>query len=151
MDVAGGGEAGVLGRLHGHRRALAERAVEHDALAGGAGELVQHPSGADVLGQLRIRRVQRAGDDSMLRALRPLAQIDQRGTGLAHQRPGLGWRHRPALAGDLVLGQADAHVGGHGHVHHLGVGQVELPHQLDVLIDRSHLQARVVALLLADG
>ncbi len=40
VDVTGGGKPGVLRRLHRHRRAFAERAVEHDALAGGARELV---------------------------------------------------------------------------------------------------------------
>jgi hypothetical protein len=46
--------------------------------------------------------------------------------------------------------QADAHVGGHRDVHHLRVGQVQLAHQVDVLVDRFHLQAGIEPLLLAD-
>ncbi len=59
--------------------------------------------------------------------------------------------HRPAAPRDLLLRQPDPHVGGHGDVHHLRIGQVELAHQLDVLVDRLDLQARIECLLLADG
>ena len=59
-------------------------------------------------------------------------------------------RHRPAAARDLLLRQALAHVGRHRDVHHLRIGQVQVVHQCDVFVDRLHLQARIVALLLAD-
>ena len=95
--------------------------------------------------------MQGARDHPVLLALAALAQVDQGHVGLPGDRHGLLGRDRPAAPGDLVLGQALAQVGGNGHVHHLGVGQVELAHQLDVLVDRLHLQAGVVALLLADG
>ena len=87
----------------------------------------------------------------MLLALGALAQVDQRHIRLSHQRKRLRRRHGPALARNLVLGETLAHVGRHRHVHHLRIGQLELAHQVDVLVDRFHLQARVAALLLADG
>ena len=55
------------------------------------------------------------------------------------------------LLGEFVLMQADMHVGGHRHVHHLRIGQFQIGHQLDIFVDRAHLQPRIVALLLADG
>ncbi len=42
-------------------------------------------------------------------------------------------------------------VGGDGDVHHFGVGQVEVVHQLGIFLDRFDLQARVEAFFLADG
>ena len=42
-------------------------------------------------------------------------------------------------------------IGRHRHVHHLRIGQVEVVHQLDILLDRFDLQARIERLLLADG
>ena len=76
-------EAGVLRRLHRHGRALAERAVEHHALAGRRRQFVQHAAGADILRQIRIGRMQRAGNDAVLLALAFLAQIDDRDVGAA--------------------------------------------------------------------
>ncbi len=58
---------------------------------------------------------------------------------------------RTSLLCDGVLRQADLHVGGHGHVHHLRVRQVQAVHQVDVFVDRLHLQPRIAAPLLADG
>ena len=48
-------DAGVLRGLHRHGRAFAEGAVEHDALAGGAGELVQHAAWAATFPRARGR------------------------------------------------------------------------------------------------
>ena len=47
--------------------------------------------------------------------------------------------------------QPDMHVGGHRHVHHLRIGQLQIGHQLDIFVDRAYLQARIVAFLLTDG
>ena len=43
------------------------------------------------------------------------------------------------------------HVGGHRHVHHLRIGQVQIVHQVDVFVDRLDLEARIEELFLADG
>ena len=48
----------VLRGLHGHRRALAEGAIEHDPFAGRRRQLVQHAAIADVLLKIGIGRVQ---------------------------------------------------------------------------------------------
>ena len=40
---------------------------------------------------------------------------------------------------------------GHRDVHHLRVGEFQVVHQLDIFVDRLHLQARIEGLLLADG
>ncbi len=58
LDVAGAGETGVLRRLHRHGGALAEGAIEDDALAGGAGELVQHAAGMHIDGEIAVGGVQ---------------------------------------------------------------------------------------------
>ena len=58
---------------------------------------------------------------------------------------------RPAAPRDLLLRHADLHVGRHRDVHHLRVRQFQVVHQRDIVVDRLHLQARIVALLLADG
>ncbi len=58
---------------------------------------------------------------------------------------------RPAAARDFLLRQPDLHVGRHGDVHHLRVRQFQVGHQRDIVVDRLDLQARIVALLLADG
>ena len=134
LDMAGGCEPGVLRRLHRHCRALAEGTVEDDALAGGSGEFVQHAARADIVRKLGVGGVQRARDDAVLLAFRPLAQIDERHVGPAVEGHGLGGADRPAPPRDLLLGKADAHVGRHGDIHHLGIGQIEIVHQLDILI-----------------
>ena len=43
------------------------------------------------------------------------------------------------------------HVGRHRHVHHLRIGQFQIVHQLDIFVDRFHLEPRIEPLLLADG
>src|SRR5262245_36740250 len=77
MDVAGARYARVLSRLRRHGRTLPERAVEQDALAGGAGELVQHAARADVLLQVGVGRMQGTWDHPMLLTLTAFAQVDQ--------------------------------------------------------------------------
>ena len=77
LDVAGGGNSRLLGGLHRHGRALAEGAIEHDAPAGRAGELVEHAARPDISREIRIGRVQRARDDAVALALAPLAQVDE--------------------------------------------------------------------------
>src|SRR5262245_64333084 len=69
LDVAGGGEPGILRGAHRHRRTLAEGAVEDHALAGGAGELVEHAAGADIGRKVGRGRMQRTGGDAVLFAL----------------------------------------------------------------------------------
>src|ERR1700722_1943832 len=73
MDVAGGGEARVLRRLDGHGRALPERTIEHKAPVCRAGQFVQHASRLNVTLKVRIGRVQRAGNYTVLLALDALA------------------------------------------------------------------------------
>src|SRR3954470_24194536 len=80
LDVAGRRQAGVLGGLRGHRRALAEGAVEHEAPAGRGGELVQHAARAHVVLKIEVGRVQRAGDQAVLLALARLAPGDHHPT-----------------------------------------------------------------------
>ncbi len=58
---------------------------------------------------------------------------------------------RQTLFGEFVLMQADTRVGGHRDVHHFRIGQLQIIHQLDIFVDRAHLQPRIVVLLLADG
>jgi hypothetical protein len=47
-NVTGGGERRILRGLHRHGRALAEGAIEGDALAGGAGEVIEHAARPDI-------------------------------------------------------------------------------------------------------
>ncbi len=135
----------------GHGGALAEGAIEHDLLAARAGQLVENAAGTDVHDEIRIGRVDRVGDGAHLVALAAFPQVDERQVGIVERLHHVGRRARPALARDLLLREALAHVGGHGDVHHLRVRQVELAHEVDVLVDGLHLQAWVEALLLADG
>ena len=58
LEVAGAGKACVLRRLHRHRRAFAERAVEQQPLAGRPGEFVQRAARTDVFLQARIGHMQ---------------------------------------------------------------------------------------------
>ena len=60
-------------------------------------------------------------------------------------------RERQALLLEGFLMQADMYVGRHHDVHQLWIRQFEIAHQLDIFVDRAHLQSRVAALLLADG
>src|SRR5262245_64290261 len=90
LDVAGGGEPGILRGAHRHRRTLAEGAVEDHALAGGAGKLIEHATGPDIGREIGIGRVQGARDDAMLLAFRALAQVDQDDVRSAVERHHLG-------------------------------------------------------------
>ena len=112
---------------------------------------MQHAAGADVVLQIWIGRVQRAGNDAVLFAFAFLAQIDDRDVGAAAQRDGLGGRQRPAFARDVLLVQADMHIGRHRDVHHFRVRQFQVVHQLGIFIHRLHLEPRIEQLLLADG
>ena len=58
LDVAGRSDSRVLRRLHGHRRSLAERAIEHDAFLRRGRERVQDAARADVGGELGVGGVQ---------------------------------------------------------------------------------------------
>jgi len=89
---------------------------------------MQHAAGADAFLQDRIGHVQRAGYDPMPLTLRALPQIDQRDLGFAQEGERLGRGERPPAARDLLLRQADLHVGGHGDIHHLRVRQIQVVH-----------------------
>ena len=71
-----------------------------------------------------------------------------------------GWPSRPfassareaqPLPGDDLLREPDPHIGGNRDVHHFGIGQIEVVHQVDIVVDRLHLEPRIEGLLLADG
>ena len=109
------------------------------------------PPGRTLASEIGVGGMQRAGNDAVLLALGALAQIDEGHVRPADERHRLARAHRPAASRDLVLRETHAHVGGHGHIHHLRVGQLEVAHQLDIFVDRFHLQARIERLLLADG
>src|SRR6516225_2608551 len=81
LNVTGRGEARILRGLHRHGRAFAEGAIEDDALAGGAGEFIEHAAGPDIGGEIGVGGVQRAGDDAMFLAFAALAQVDERYVG----------------------------------------------------------------------
>src|ERR1700744_1599121 len=78
LDVARRSQARVVRRLHRHRGAFAEGAVEKYLFAGRFRQLVQNPPGAQVLRQRGVRNMQRTGYDAVSRTLARLAQIDQR-------------------------------------------------------------------------
>ena len=69
VNMASRRQPRVLGRLNGHGRALAERTVKNDALAGGTGKLVQDAPAANIVLKIGIGRVQRAGNRPMFGAL----------------------------------------------------------------------------------
>ena len=116
-----------------------------------AGERVQHTAGPDVALQVGVGGMQRAGDHPVLLALAGLPQVDEGDVRLADEVHCFVHRHGPAASGHLILRQALPHVGGHRHIHHLRVGQVEAVHQRHIVVDRFHLQARIERLLLADS
>ncbi len=78
-------------------------------------------------------------------------KIDQQDIGAAEAVDRLAGGERQALLGQIVLMQPDMHVGGHRHVHHLRIGQLQIAHQLDIFVHRLYLQPRIEALFLADG
>src|SRR3984893_2089276 len=126
VDVAGRSKTRLPRGLNRHGGAFAKGAVEQEPFAGGLGEFVKDAAAADILLQRRVRHVQRARNDAVAFALATLAQVDERDLGLADQAPRLLCRYRPATAGDLLLRQADLHVGGYGDIHHLRVGELEV-------------------------
>src|SRR6476646_1871289 len=145
-----GCEARVLRRLHRHRRALTESAVEQQTLVGRFRKLVQRAAFADVFLQSRVGDMQRTGYRAVTFAFRTLAQIDQRDVRLADQRKRLRCGDRPAAKGNFLLGEPDLHIGRYRDVHHLRIGKLQIVHEVDIFLDRFHLQARIEGLLLAD-
>ena len=109
------------------------------------------PAVAHVGLQVGVWCMQRTRNDAVLLALGFLAQVDERDARPADERSRLAGTHGPAALRDRLLREADPHVGRHGHVHQFRIGQIEAVHQVDVLVDRLDLQARVERLLLADG
>src|SRR5262249_26219171 len=103
LDVTGGRETRILCGLHRHGRAFPEGAVENDALAGGAGEFIEHAAGPDIGREIGVGSVQRAGNDAVLVAFAALPQVDERHVGPAVERKGLGGAHRPAAPRNLFL------------------------------------------------
>ena len=87
----------------------------------------------------------------MLGALAVFAQIHQQNIGPSEAVDALAGGQRQALFREIVLMQADMHVGRHHHVHHFRIRQFQIAHQLDIFVHRTHLQPRIEALLLADG
>jgi len=64
----------------------------------------------------------RAWDDAIALAFLDFAQIDQSNILIAKRGLGILGAESPSAIGDDLLRQADAHIGGDGNVHHLGVG-----------------------------
>ena len=95
--------------------------------------------------------MQRARQRAVLYAFAAFPEIDQQNIRRAQAVDSLARRECQALFRQIVLMQADMHVGRHRHIHHLRIGQFQIAHQLDVFIDRAHLQPRIEALFLADG
>ena len=92
-----------------------------------------------------VGRVQRARQRAVLGAFAVFAQIDQQDVGPAEAVDRLAGGEREALLGKIVLMQADMHVGGHRDIHHLRIRQLQIGHQLDIFVDRAHLQPRIVS------
>src|SRR3984957_8893729 len=97
FDVPGGGQALILGRLHRHRRPLAECAVEDDRLARPR-ELVNEAALADVVLKFAIWGVQRTRNGAAPLPLPLLAQVDQRDPRPPDEPLRLFSRKGPALA-----------------------------------------------------
>ena len=60
----------------------------------------------------------------MLGAFAGLAQIDQKDVGPAEALDRIAGAERETLLGEIILMQADMHIGWHRHIHHLRVGQL---------------------------
>ena len=150
--MQGGDQAGVLRGLHRHGRALAEGAIEHDALVGRARELVQDAAGADILLQVAVGRVQRARDAAVLLRARSVSRKSMKATSgrptsampapasSAQPRRAISCCARPIF---MLDGTATSII--------FGFGRFRLAISVDIVVDRLDLQARIVALLLADG
>src|SRR5262249_54072827 len=106
LDVTRGDDARALCRLHRHGRALSEGAVEYQPLAGGAGQFVQHAAGTHVVGEIGVRRVERTGNEAVLLALAPLAQIDEGRVAAPEQLQRIAGSDGPAAARDLLVRHA---------------------------------------------
>ena len=96
---------------------------------------MQDAAGLHIVCEVGIGRVNRPRDDAVLSPLALLPQIDQQNAGLAEHRHGLRRRNRPTALRDIILSEAHVQIGRYCHIHHLRVGQVQVGHQLDILVD----------------
>src|SRR5262249_57281679 len=103
LSWTGGRGPGARGARPRHGRAFPEGAIENDALAGGAGEFIEHAAGPDIGREIGVGGMQRAGNDAVLVAFAALPKVDQRHVGPAVERKGLGGAHRPAAPPNLFL------------------------------------------------
>jgi hypothetical protein len=69
-------------------------------------------------------------------ALGALAQINQFHIRLPDDPDRFPCGRRPTESCDLLLMEADLHIGGNGDIHHLRVGELQVAHQLDIFLDR---------------
>src|SRR5947199_6268808 len=105
--MAGRGEPGAVRGFDRHRRALAKGAIEDEAPARRARQLVEQSAWAEIHREIRVRRVKRARYDAVLLAFARLAQIDERHLGRSQEVVRLGSGNGPAAACDFLLRQAD--------------------------------------------
>ena len=117
--MAGSRNPCVLRCLHSHGRALSEGAVEDEALSRCGGKLVQNPTWADILLEVRVGSVKGAGDSAVLLAFARFAEVNEHNIRLAEEFKRLSGADRPAAPCDLLLDKPDMLVCGHRHVHHL--------------------------------
>ena len=148
--MPGGGDPRILGRLHRHGGAFAERAVEQQGFPGCLPQQVQHAAGGNILLQIVIGQMQSARNFPVAFALALLTQVDQGDVRPANKPLRPFRREGPAAPGDLLLRQALMHVGGHRHIHHFRVGEIQIIHQINILLGRLHLQSRIIGALLGD-
>ena len=87
----------------------------------------------------------------MALALGAFTEIDQGDVRFSDDAKRLHGGYRPAAARNLLLMEADLHVGGDSNIHHLRVSELQVVHQLNIFIDGFYLEPRVERLLLADG
>src|SRR5262249_12131978 len=85
LDVPAAGKAHLLRSLHCHGGAFAERTVEQQTISGGKAKLMEQAARPDVVGQVVIRRMERAGNDAMSFPFAPFTKIDQHDTPLSNQ------------------------------------------------------------------
>ena len=149
--MAGAGQTGILSGLHGHGRAFAEGAKEQQCPACGLGQRVEHAAAGDIVLQVRIGCMQGALKGAVALAFGGFPQVDEGDVGAAREESCLGGADGPATAGDVGLDQSLAHIGGDRDVHHLGIGKIEVGHEVNVFVDRFDLQSGIEAALLPDG
>src|SRR3984957_20618565 len=104
LDVPCAREALILGRLHRHRRALAECAIEDDRLARPR-ELVNEAALADIVLKFDIGGVKRTGNGAASLPLLLLAQVDERDVRAPEKPLGVFSRKGPALSRHIFLMQ----------------------------------------------